>query len=479
MRTKKVFAVPAIVLFVLALSVVLGASVFAQTATFTDPIVTSRDAADPWMIYHDGYYYFTFTAGDHIEIWKSQTITGVDRGTKVTVWRRHASGPECCNVWAPELHFINGRWYIYFAADDGNDVNHRMYVLESVGDDPQGAYIEKGKIAAPSDRWAIDGTVLRKSDGSLYFVWSGWAGAAQGPQNIYIAPMSNPWTISGERTLISAPTNSWERVGWSVNEGPEVLQRGGKVFIVYSASGGSTPDYCLGMLTNSGGNVLAPGSWIKSPGCVFSKTDSVYGPGHNSFVKSPDQTEDWMVYHARNTPLQTWAGRTARAQKFTWYADDTPNFGAPAPPGVTLPVPSGEAGPPVGPAPAPLLLTEQNTGRAIALDSVTLRREPFSPLMAYNFSTDRRSRIILFAANVNTILGQSPLALTAEAEDSLGNVYPLTVESVAAVPNFDWLTEVIVVPPEASAEGDVRVRISVNGTFSNQASISFSHFGAT
>jgi GH43 family beta-xylosidase len=282
------------------------------------------------MIYKDGFYYFTFTAGNRIEVWKSATIIGIDRGTKVTVWRAPSSGPQCCNVWAPELHFISGKWYIYFAADDGMDVNHRMYVLESVGSDPQGDYSAKGKISAAADRWAIDGSVLQKTDGTLYFIWSGWAALEPGSQNIYIAPMKNPWTIGGQRTLISAPVNSWERHGWAVNEGPVALQKGGNTFIVFSASGGSTPDYCLGMLTNTDGNLLAPASWQKSAGCVFQGTDTVFGPGHNSFVKSPDMTEDWIIYHARNTSTQTWAGRTARAQKFTWRADGTPDFGKPS-----------------------------------------------------------------------------------------------------------------------------------------------------
>ena len=271
-------------ILVLAAFVSSSAPASAQSATFTNPLVKSRDAADPWMVYRDGYYYLTFTAGNRIEVWKSATITGIDQGTKVIVWQAPAFGPQCCNIWAPELHFISGRWYIYYAADDGNDVNHRMYVLESTGADPQGGYADKGKISAPTDRWAIDGSVLQKRDGSLHFIWSGWADLNPGPQNIYIAPMSNPWTISGERALISAPVNQWERVGWAVNEGPVALQNGGNSFIVYSASGGSTADYCLGMLTNTDGNLLAPSSWRKSQGCVFAKTDTVFGPGHNSFV---------------------------------------------------------------------------------------------------------------------------------------------------------------------------------------------------
>ncbi|HEX8710190.1 MAG TPA: glycoside hydrolase family 43 protein [Pyrinomonadaceae bacterium] len=445
----------------------------AQSATFTNPIVKSRDAADPWMVYRDGYYYFTFTAGNRIEVWKSPTITGIEQGTKVTVWQAPSFGPQCCNIWAPELHFIGGKWYIYYAADDSNDAHHRMYVLESTGTDPQGAYLDKGKISALTDRWAIDGSVLQKPDGSLYFIWSGWANLNPGPQNIYIAPMSNPWTISGERTLISAPVNPWENVGWAVNEGPVALQRGGKVFIVYSASGGSTADYCLGMLTNTDGNLLAPGSWQKSQGCVFAKTDTVYGPGHNSFVKSPDQTEDWIIYHARDTPFQTWEGRTARAQKFTWLADGTPRFGVPSATNISLPTPSGEVK--QTPAPAPVLLTEEGSGRAAALDSVTWMREPFLLLTSHNFSLDQRARFMLFARNVELQPGESASVITAEGEDSAHRIFPLSIEYVGKVSGLDWLTQIIIKLPDGmNSAGEMQVSIKMRGTPSNKVLISVS-----
>jgi len=472
-NTRRIKLIP--VLFWLTLLATLSRPAPAQTATFTNPIVKSQDAADPWMVYRAGYYYFTFTLGNRIEIWKSATITGVEQGTRVTVWQAPPTGTQCCNIWAPELHFINGRWYIYYAADDGNDINHRMYVLESTGDDPQGTYINKGKINAPTDRWAIDGSVLRKPDGSLYFIWSGWTNPNPGPQNIYIAPMSNPWTISGERTLISSPTNSWERIGWAVNEGPQALQKGGKTFIVYSASGGSTPDYCLATLTNTDGNFLNPGSWQKSPGCVFARTDTVFGPGHNSFVKSPDQTEDWIIYHARDAAFHTWAGRTARAQKFNWTADGTPDFGRPVATNVALTVPSGEVK--TSPAPPPVLLTEEGTERAVALDSVTWMRDPFPLLTTYNFSPDQRTRLLLFARNVELQSGEDSSIIKAQIEDSARRVFPLAVEYAGKVSGFDWLTQIVVrLPDGIENNGDARVSVEVRGLPSNKATVSIKNF---
>jgi GH43 family beta-xylosidase len=166
-----------------------------------------------------------------------------------------------------------------------------------------------------------------------------------GSQPMFIRPLSNPWTASGGRRVLTTPTLSWETVGGAVAEGGVVLQRNGRTFIVYSASHCSTPDYKLGMLEYVGGDPLSSGSWRKFPNPVFQRSNAagVFGPGHNGFFVSPDGTEDWIVYHANSS---AGAGcdmnRSTRAQRFTWNADGTPNFGTPVSLGSPLAVPSGE-----------------------------------------------------------------------------------------------------------------------------------------
>jgi GH43 family beta-xylosidase len=319
-----------------------------MSTTFTNPLLPEGHA-DPWVIYHDGYYYYCGSGENHtIFIIKSKTLSDIGQKEKVIVWKAPEFGDHSQEIWAPELHWINDRWYIFYAADDGNNDNHRMFVLESASQDAQGTYIDKGKITDPSDKWAIDGTVLRKNDGSLYFIWSGWEGDVNEAQNLYIAPLSKeePWKITGERVMISSPVYEWERKGFPyVNEGPQVLKKNGKIFVVYSASGSWTPDYCLGMLTtDEDSDVLHPDSWRKSPVPVFTRNDSegVYGVGHASFTHSPDFSEDWIVYHGMSNPNAGWLGRSPRIQKFTWNSDGTPNFGAPVSIHTVLRKPSGE-----------------------------------------------------------------------------------------------------------------------------------------
>lgn len=312
---------------------------------FVNPILSS--GPDPWVYQKDCTYYYTHTFGNRISIFKTAKISELDKATITTIWSPPATGAYSKNIWAPELHFINGKWYTYFAADDGENKNHRLYVLENAAADPtSGVWELKGKISDPSDKWAIDGTVF-EHNGQLYFLWSGWEGDVDVRQDIYIAKMANPWTIGGARIMISTPTYEWEKIGApDVNEGPEIIKNNGKVFMTYSASGCWTDDYSIGLLSlKAGGNPLSPADWIKSPTPVFTKKpeNGAYAPGHNGFFKSRDGKEDWIIYHANASPGQGCSNnRNPRIQKFTWNADGSPNFGEPVEINKPIQKPSGE-----------------------------------------------------------------------------------------------------------------------------------------
>jgi GH43 family beta-xylosidase len=337
---------------VCALLATLGGCAAANSAaaTFTNPLITTQDAPDPWVIREGASYYFTATLDpEGLWVWSSPTLTGLDAGRKVKVWNAPASGPLSAQIWAPELHFLEGGWYLYFTASDGQDRNHRHYVLAAETDDPQGAYRAPVRVDPAHDRYGIDGSVLRMPDGRLYFMWA--------DDGIVIAPMSDPTHVTGPRVTIARGTREWEH-GWMQREGewvraegywleaPEALLHDGRVFIVYSAGHSATPHYYLGLLSLTGSDPLDPAAWTKSPEPVFGPYQgpdgSVYTPGHNSFTRSPDGREDWLVYHAKDVATGGFSGRTTRAQPFTWNEDGTPRFGHPIPSGVPIPVPSGE-----------------------------------------------------------------------------------------------------------------------------------------
>lgn len=336
----------------LVLSLLLIISGIIKAQTFKNPILPS--GADPYSYYRNGFYYYTNTAGNKIELWKSKTLAGLKDSPHKTIWKAPKSGPYSKSIWAPEIMFLKGKWYAYFAADDGKNENHRMYVLENSSKDPmKGEWVFKGQLGDATNKWAIDGDVA-KIGGQLYIIWSGWEGDANGKQEVFIAKLKNPWTIDGARYKISTPQYDWEKIGdlggadnpkhIDVNEGPQFLVHNDKVFIVYSASGCWTDFYALGMLSaNSSDNLLDPISWTKFDRPVFQQSveNSVYAPGHNSFFKSPDGNEDWILYHANDKPGQGCGGfRSPRAQKFTWNTDGTPNFGIPVKTETELKIPS-------------------------------------------------------------------------------------------------------------------------------------------
>jgi GH43 family beta-xylosidase len=310
--------------------------------TFTNPIVPR--GADPFAFQWGGQYFYTSTTGGDVRVARSPWLQNLNSNGR-TVWNPPAASPYGQELWAPEIHRLDNKWYLYVAADDGVDANHRMFVLEGDSQDPQGSYTLKGQISIPDNRWAIDGTVFEHG-GKDYFIWSGRRFSSGGgdfgsDQSLYIAEMSNPWTLTGTRVAISNPTLSWERNGHPVNEGPEILLNDNDVFLTYSASGFETPQYAIGALKLTGADPLLASSWTKNPEPLFvgAAGSGAEGTGHASFVKSPDGTQDWIVYHAR---ASAGAPRDVRIQPFTFGGPGgLPQFGQPLPTSQPLAAPSG------------------------------------------------------------------------------------------------------------------------------------------
>lgn len=328
--------------------------------TYTNPIRSL--GAEPWAIFHQGTYYYTQGEENKIVLWKTPDITALEEAEQKVVWlptEKKAS----YHLWGPELHYINNKWYIYFAADDGNMDNHQIYVLENESTDPlEGQFVLKGRIQTDKDNnWAIHATTFAHK-GERYMIWCGWKQRriSEEMQCIYLARMKNPWTLDGERILLSQPQHEWE-LQWvnpdgsktaypiHVNEAPTFFysKNRDKLLIYYCASGSWTPYYCIGLLTaDADSDLLDPASWKKSPQPVFrsSAENGVYGPGSPSFVPSPDGSEWYMLYHARritNDAPGARDSRTPRIQKIEWNEAGLPVLGVPVKEGESLPLPSG------------------------------------------------------------------------------------------------------------------------------------------
>lgn len=319
----------------------------ATANTFSNPLI---NGADPSVYQKDGVYYYMQTNGSSIVLSTTTAMSKLSSASAKTVYTPTNGAANSRNVWAPELFFLDGKWYIYYTAGDGNDVTQRTWVLENSSADPtSGTWVDKGKIFSSSaDFWAIDGTVFEYG-GKRYFLWCGRPDLTNQnlTQNIYISKMSNPYTLEGTATKLTEPEFSWEKNGFGVNEGPEVLvSPDNKAFLIYSASYCGTDDYALGMLSlKAGGDPLVKADWSKATQPVFSKQpqNNAFGPGHNSFFKSPDGKENWIIYHANSLTNQGCADkRNVRMQKFTFNTNGEPDFGIPVATGLQIARPSGE-----------------------------------------------------------------------------------------------------------------------------------------
>lgn len=274
---------------------------------YNEPFIARR--ADPYIYRHkDGSYYFTASVPeyDRIILRRSRTLLGLKDENEVTVWRKHEKGVMSIHIWAPELHYIDGKWYIYFAAGDVDDIwAIRPYVLECEDEDPMtGTWKELGMMQ-PSDEFSfqdfsLDMTVFDHK-GGWYCIWAEKVSVGKKISNLYIARLERPWKLSTEQVTLTTPDYDWERIGFWVNEGPAVLKHGNKIYVTYSASA-TGACYCVGLLTiDADKNLLDRNAWKKGELPVFKSQpeNGIFGPGHNSFVKEEDGIGDIMVYHAR------------------------------------------------------------------------------------------------------------------------------------------------------------------------------------
>ena len=307
---------------------------------YNNPVVLQR--ADPWIYKHtDGFYYFTASVPeyDRIELRRAEHINDLSAAQTVTVWQRHNAGEMSFLIWAPELHYCEGKWYIYFSASKTPEVfDHRIYVLECAAPNPlEGEWVEKGRIDTGRDTFALDATTF-EFKGRQYLVWAQNDPAIAGNTNLYIALMKNPWVLDSEAVMLTYPEYEWERKKFWVNEGPAVMQRNGKIFITYSASA-TDSNYCMGLLwADDSVSLQDAGNWHKSDRPVFatSEANGQFGPGHSSFTTAEDGVTDLLVYHARNYAAITGdelndPNRHTRVQTFTWGPDGMPIFGEPVP----------------------------------------------------------------------------------------------------------------------------------------------------
>jgi GH43 family beta-xylosidase len=308
-----------------------SAALAPSVRSFTNPLL--RSGPDPWIVRHHDTYYYMHTLGNRLAIRATKDVSRLADAPETVVWTPPATGPNAQSIWAPELHRIDGKWYLYYtaAASGRDDDAHRgVFVLENASEDPlAGEWVDRGMLRTAHR--GIDGTTFAHR-GQRYFVYSPYVG----PDSVLaIVKMANPWTLAGPETIIARPDLDWERQGGrQILEGPEFLSGPkGDLFLTYSASACWSDGYAIGLLSAArGSDPLDARAWRKSPQPVIATAaaQGVYAPGHNGFFTSPNGRETWIVYHANPGPdMKCTAKRSPRIQRVDWSTDGRPMFPIP------------------------------------------------------------------------------------------------------------------------------------------------------
>lgn len=326
---------PVLFLKAIITSVIFSSLCYTQAPEFDNPIAEQR--ADPWVYKtDDGIYYLIATVPeyDRIVIRKANSINGLKEAPEKEVWHKHEKGVMGHHIWAPELHRIDGKWYIYFAAGEAEQIwNIRIWVLSNPSKDPmEGEWKEEGRIITEKESFSLDATTFEHK-GKRYLIWAQDVRGGEHGTTLVLSEMKDPTTLTGPEVVLTEPEFNWERMKYNVNEGPAVIKRNGKLFVTYSASA-TNHNYCMGLLwINEAADLLEASNWNKSPGPVFFTNEDLkrYGPGHNSFTIAEDGEKDVMIYHARDyKKIQghelSDPNRATRARVVHWTESGFPDF---------------------------------------------------------------------------------------------------------------------------------------------------------
>lgn len=322
-----------------------------ESGTYTFTNYVRADGADPWLFYHDGYYYYTSTTNKaELKLVRVANIGDLIHSGGTTIYAPAAGQPYSVSTWSPEIHYYtdaeigagNGGWYCYLAGSDTTDLSaaaHRMYVIKCLdGDNLLGRWGNPltGEVNVPQvvdapdikdfhDVWAAGMTDIRIG-GKVYTMYVTVVddGGGKKHQTINIVEMKNPWTIAGSSSVICEPELDWE-IGNHKNLcivecGTAVYAPDGSIFIVYSACGYSTPEYKLGQLKYLGGDPTKKSSWEKKPTPILSKSNAISGCGSACYV-TDTAGQGWICYNAYLSPNAS-GGRYAFVEPYTADADN-------------------------------------------------------------------------------------------------------------------------------------------------------------
>jgi len=245
--------------------------------------------ADPYILLYDGMYYAYGTGADKgIEVMTSSDLK---------TWKRTANTPSGLALykddsygekwfWAPEVYYVNGKFYMYYSAEE--------HICVAVSDSPLGPFRQVEQKPMLEEEKAIDNSLFIDDDGKAYLFFVRFNDG----NNVWVGELENDLMTFKKETMhhcisVSQP---WEEVWPRVNEGPFVIKHNGIYYMTYSANSYESPFYGVGCATAT--NIM--GEWTKYPdNPLLQKPGSLVGVGHNSLFRDKEGNLQ-IVFHAHH-----------------------------------------------------------------------------------------------------------------------------------------------------------------------------------
>lgn len=310
------------------------------TISYQNPL---RRSADPRIALVNNVYYYVYTSGQTLSVYKAQNATDLAFADAELVFdarnATEAMGGRDQNIWPSELQYFSPEefgadyagWYLFFSTYNAQEYasgrtdgsNRRSYVLKCTSDDLQGQWVHPvtGEVGQPiafcSDTdenvnvtdWCAGESTLRYG-GKIYAAWIEQRdGQTENFRQILrLAELKNPWTVTGKILTLVEPEYDWEREGYGYSQGegiwyPAVIEGAtpivgdnGELYMLYAASGYWTTGYKVGQMKYLGGDLLDISSWEKSPTAIFAKNSEVNGVGGLSALRTTGG-ERYIMYH--------------------------------------------------------------------------------------------------------------------------------------------------------------------------------------
>lgn len=333
----------------LALALLLAATPASAQQPFFNPVLQFREGvADPHLLKWNGEYYL-YATGDPIRAYHSKDLVHWDTIGAVISGSRAPTAWNQADVWAPEVVYRNGKFYLYYTASKASqdwrvgEMARRIGV--GVSDSPRGPFVDAGYAVTPG--WGIDGHVFKDpADGREYMFYS-YLYEPRLPGAGIVADLMTAWdALSGKPSHVTRGSEAWEDKDGDpgngslryTNEAPTVLKKNDRYYMMYSGGSWDLPSYSMAYAYSQ--TVLTGGldgaGWTKVVPPILRSTPIVQGPGHNSVAKAPNNVDDVTAYHARTVPFVGPGDRQTFIDRLYWNYDRLfmmqPSTGALTPP---------------------------------------------------------------------------------------------------------------------------------------------------